>query len=42
VLANYRLRVAGVLRDYGMTEREQAPGDSLQFHSTVDLKTANL
>ena len=42
VLANYRLRVAGVLRDYGMTEREQTPSDSLQFHSTVDSKTANL
>jgi heme-degrading monooxygenase HmoA len=29
VFAGYRLRVAGVLRDYGMNEqREQAPGDS--------------
>jgi heme-degrading monooxygenase HmoA len=29
VFAGYRLRVAGVLRDYGMTERrEQAPQDS--------------
>lgn len=42
VLANYRLRVAHVLRDYGMNEREQAPGDSLQFHATPDLKTARL
>jgi heme-degrading monooxygenase HmoA len=25
--ADYRLRVAAVLRDYGMTERAQAPGD---------------
>jgi heme-degrading monooxygenase HmoA len=32
VLANYRLRVATVLRDYGLREREQAPGDSLQHH----------
>lgn len=29
VFAGYRLRVAGILRDYGMTERrEQAPDDS--------------
>lgn len=28
VFADYRLRVASVLRDYGMTEREQAPPDS--------------
>ena len=28
VFAGYRLRVAGVLRDYGMTDRVQAPADS--------------
>jgi heme-degrading monooxygenase HmoA len=28
VLRDYRLRVAAVLRDYGMTERDQAPSDS--------------
>jgi hypothetical protein len=28
VFQDYRLRVAGVIRDYGMTEREQAPRDS--------------
>ena len=28
IFAGYRLRVAQVLRDYGMTEREQAPADS--------------
>jgi heme-degrading monooxygenase HmoA len=28
VLANYRLRVAAVLRDYGRTERDEAPADS--------------
>ncbi len=28
VLRDYRLRVAGVIRDYGMTERAQAPKDS--------------
>lgn len=28
VFANYRLRVAAVMRDYGMNEREGAPSDS--------------
>ncbi|MBL8699269.1 MAG: antibiotic biosynthesis monooxygenase [Alphaproteobacteria bacterium] len=28
VFAGYRLRVAEVLRDYGLTERDQAPADS--------------
>jgi heme-degrading monooxygenase HmoA len=28
VLRDYRLRVAGVIRDYGMTERAEAPPDS--------------
>jgi heme-degrading monooxygenase HmoA len=28
VLADYRLRVAHVIRDYGLAEREQAPDDS--------------
>jgi heme-degrading monooxygenase HmoA len=32
VFKNYRLRVAGVLRDYGMDEREQAPADSRVLH----------
>lgn len=33
IFADYRLRVAAVLRDYGMTERrEQAPADSRQVH----------
>jgi heme-degrading monooxygenase HmoA len=32
LFADYRLRVAGVLRDYGMTEREQAPDDSRAAH----------
>jgi heme-degrading monooxygenase HmoA len=26
---DYRLRVAGVIRDYGMTDRVQAPADSI-------------
>jgi heme-degrading monooxygenase HmoA len=28
IFAGYRLRVANVLRDYGMTDRAQAPADS--------------
>ncbi len=30
VLRDYRLRVAQVLRDYGMAQRDQAPADSRQ------------
>jgi heme-degrading monooxygenase HmoA len=32
VFADYRLRVAAVLRDYGLERREQAPPDSRQRH----------
>ncbi len=32
VFNNYRLRVAHVLRDYGMHERDQAPSDARGFH----------
>ena len=32
VFADYRLRVAGVIRDYGMHDREQAPADSRERH----------
>lgn len=32
IFSNYRLRVAGVLRDYGMDSRAQAPGDSRAEH----------
>ncbi|THD38268.1 MAG: antibiotic biosynthesis monooxygenase [Sphingomonas sp.] len=32
VLADYRLRVAEVLRDYGMTDRAEAPTDSRTVH----------
>lgn len=32
VFADYRLRVAHVLRDYGMTRREEAPDDSRATH----------
>ena len=32
LLCNYRLRIAGVIRDYGMSEREQVPSDSRARH----------
>ena len=32
VFRDYRLRVAAVLRDYGMTERDEAPADSRAAH----------
>ncbi|AKJ28183.1 antibiotic biosynthesis monooxygenase family protein [Caldimonas brevitalea] len=32
VFADYRLRVAAVLRDYGLSERDEAPPDSRQRH----------
>lgn len=34
VFRDYRLRVAGVMRDYGMTDRSQAPADSRVAHQT--------
>jgi heme-degrading monooxygenase HmoA len=33
VFAQYRLRVAGVIRDYGMNERKEAPQDSRRVHT---------
>ena len=33
VFKDYRLRIAGVVRDYGMLSREQAPADSRAIHS---------
>lgn len=32
IFKSYRLRVAGVLRDYGMDSRDQAPTDSRATH----------
>ena len=32
IFRDYRLRVAGVIRDYGMNERDQAPADSRTRH----------
>ena len=33
IFADYRLRVAQVIRDYGLSERAQAPADSLAAHA---------
>ncbi|MEJ0076555.1 MAG: antibiotic biosynthesis monooxygenase [Alphaproteobacteria bacterium] len=33
VFKDYRLRIAGVIRDYGMNERAQAPADSKVVHA---------
>lgn len=32
ILSEYRIRVASVIRDYGMFDREQAPADSRSAH----------
>jgi heme-degrading monooxygenase HmoA len=32
IFNDYRLRVAHVIRDYSMTERGEAPSDSIDFH----------
>ncbi len=35
IFRNYRLRIAGVIRDYGMFDRAQAPKDSRVWHHTA-------
>ena len=32
LFSDYRLRIAGVIRDYGKRERTEAPSDSREFH----------
>src|SRR6516162_5444555 len=32
IFSDYRLRIAGVIRDYGMSERAQVPADSRSKH----------
>ena len=32
IFKSYRLRIAAVMRDYGMSERAQAPRDSVEAH----------
>jgi heme-degrading monooxygenase HmoA len=33
IFADYRLRVAGIIRDYGKNDRAQAPDDSRRAHA---------
>ena len=33
IFSDYRLRVASVVRDYGLRERDEAPDDSLAIHA---------
>ncbi len=35
IFRDYRLRIAGVLRDYGMVDRDEAPEDSRMVHDGV-------
>lgn len=35
IFDDYRLRIAGVVRDYGMNERAQAPADSRTHHAAA-------
>src|SRR3954452_13695483 len=37
VFRDYRLRVAAVLRDYGLFKREEAPSDSRTAHGQVSV-----
>ncbi len=37
IFEDYRLRIAGVIRDYGMLERDGAPADSHAFHGGADV-----
>ena len=32
IFRDYRVRIAGVIRDYGMFDRKQVPADSTAFH----------
>ncbi|MBI5909299.1 MAG: antibiotic biosynthesis monooxygenase [Betaproteobacteria bacterium] len=35
IFADYRLRIASVVRDYGLTDRNEAPTDSKAVHDAV-------
>lgn len=37
VFSDYRLRVAHVLRDYGLDDRQEAPKDSLECHAQTGV-----
>jgi heme-degrading monooxygenase HmoA len=35
IFADYRLRIASVVRDYGMMDRDEAPADSREVHDAA-------
>jgi heme-degrading monooxygenase HmoA len=35
IFSDYRLRIASVIRDYGMTERDEAPADSRAVNDVI-------
>jgi heme-degrading monooxygenase HmoA len=37
IFKDYRLRIAGVIRDYGMYDRKEAPADSRLFHKEKNI-----
>ncbi|MBI2713239.1 MAG: antibiotic biosynthesis monooxygenase [Rhizobiales bacterium] len=41
IFAEYRLRVAAVLRDYGLTDRAAAPDDSKAVHDAQPLPASS-
>ena len=41
IFADYRLRVAAVLRDYGLTDRAAAPADSRVMHDVRPLSVSS-
>jgi heme-degrading monooxygenase HmoA len=41
IFADYRLRVASVLRDYGLTDRAAAPDDSRALHDPQPLPASS-
>ncbi len=38
IFADYHLRIANVVRNYGKTNRSEVPPDSLEAHSTYSLR----
>lgn len=42
VFSDYRLRIAGVIRDYGLNDRAEAPADSVLAHDAAESSRAGL
>ena len=40
LFTDYRLRIASVVRDYGMAERDEAPADSRALHDSTPAGTS--